>query len=69
MCVFCAAVPVVASLGAREQSRQAREAREAAEQGKPAPAKRLPAGWVTIVAVGVLITGSVIYHTHTLIPL
>ncbi len=69
MCVFCAAVPVVVSLGAKEQSRQARESREADEQGKPAPAKRLPAGRVTVAAVGVLVTASVIYHTHTLIPL
>ena len=69
MCAFCAAVPVVASLGAKENSRQQREARDAEEQGKPAPAKRLPAGRITMAAVGVLVAASIIYHTHSLTPL
>ena len=69
MCVFCAAIPVAASLGAREQARQARETREAIEQGKQAPQRRVSAGQITVLAVSGLVAASVLYHTHLLTPL
>ena len=64
MCIFCAAIPAAASLGAAVSSKQ-RAADEAAQQrGEAKPAVRLPAGPVTAGLVVVLLAGSVIYHTR-----
>ena len=68
MCVFCAAIPVAACLGAKAKSQQMRDEREAFEAGKPVPPQRFPAGRITAVAVGGLVVASVVYHTHLLTP-
>jgi hypothetical protein len=64
MCIFCAAVPVAVSLGARERSKQMRADRLAEERGENSRKRALPAGPLTVVAVSGLLAGSVFYHTH-----
>ena len=69
MCVFCAAIPVAVSLGAKAQSDQMRNDREAGAEGKPVPLRRISAGRIAAVAVGGLVIASVINHTHLHIPI
>ena len=68
MCVFCAAVPMAASVGALAHAKQREQIRNAEAQGKPAPRMVLPAGRVTLGVVGALMIGSLIYHTQLKIP-
>jgi hypothetical protein len=53
MCVFCAAIPATAALGAKLNADQLH---------KPAE-QRKPVSKITGVAVAVLVASSVIYHT------
>jgi hypothetical protein len=64
MCVFCAAVPVAAALGAKANSKQRQRIRLAAEQGKPLPRIRIPASYATPGVMGALVICSIIYHTQ-----
>ena len=68
MCVFCAAIPTAASLGAYANSKQKERVRKAAEQGKPAPRMIIPAGRVTAGAIVALVICSVVYHTQVRVP-
>ena len=53
MCMFCAAIPVTAAVGARLNADQL---------GKPVE-KRKPVSKITGVVIALLITASMIYHT------
>lgn len=53
MCVFCAAIPATAAVGAKLNADQL---------GKPAE-ERKPVSKITGVAIGLLILTSFIYHT------
>jgi hypothetical protein len=64
MCIFCAAIPVTASLGARARSRQLRQARLAEERGETPLRRVVPVGPLTAAAVSGLVIASVVYHTH-----
>jgi hypothetical protein len=64
MCIFCAAIPVTVSLGARAHSRQLRDARLAEARGERPKRRSLPTGPLTVVAVSGLLAGSIFYHTH-----
>ena len=68
MCVFCAAVPVAATLGAYANSKQRQEAKQAEAEGKEPPRKKISAGPATAVVVGGLVICSVIVHTQLNIP-
>ena len=68
MCVFCAAVPVAASLGAMANSKQRQQIRLAEEQGKAPKKIVIPAGRATAGVIGGLIVCSVIYHTQLKLP-
>lgn len=61
MCMFCAAIPATAAVGAKLNAKQQAESREAKDggniQGKPV--KAVTAGVIVLLAVG-----SVLYHTH-----
>ena len=53
MCVFCAAIPATAAVGAKLN---------AAQLHKP-EAERKPVSKVTGIALGLLLMSSIIYHT------
>jgi hypothetical protein len=62
MCMFCAAIPVTAAVGAKLNAKQQAEIREAqasGEEAKTKPVKMLSAGLILLLAAG-----SVFYHSH-----
>jgi hypothetical protein len=68
MCVFCAAVPVAATLGAYANSKQRREIQQAEAEGKTPPKNKISAGPATAVMIGGLVVCSVIVHTQLTVP-
>ena len=69
MCIFCAAIPITAAIGARVQTQQRHQTEEAKATGQPAKQRTLSAGQITGIVVAGLAVGSVIYHTHFSIPI
>jgi hypothetical protein len=63
MCMFCAAIPTAATLGVVVNSKQRIAAKVAVAEGKPAP-RRLATGPITAGVVGLLVCGSIVYHSH-----
>jgi hypothetical protein len=62
VCVFCAAIPATAAVGARLSAKQNSAARDKISKGEtPAPAKRILKA--TLLLVVLLGACSVIYHT------
>jgi hypothetical protein len=55
MCVFCAAVPVTAAVGAKLNADQLHKPEE----------ERKPVSKITGIAIALLVASSVIYHTLT----
>ena len=53
MCIFCAAIPATAAVGAKLNAAQLHKER----------AQRLPIPKITALVMGLLIIGSAIYHT------
>lgn len=53
MCVFCAAIPATAAVGAKLNADQL---------DKPVQ-ERKPVSKITVVVIALLVTGSMIYHT------
>ena len=65
MCVFCAAIPATLAVGANINAKQIRERREAEGRGEALPEKKpIPVGKITVIAMGALVTASVVYHTQ-----
>lgn len=64
MCMFCAAVPTVASLGLAARAEQQRKIKEAVARGEPPPRLILPAGKATAAALAAIVAMSVVYHTQ-----
>jgi hypothetical protein len=65
MCIFCAAIPATLAVGANVNARQIREQRKVEEQDKILPEKKqVPVGKITLLAVGALVTASVVYHSQ-----
>ena len=66
MCVFCAAIPVAAAVGAKARASQLREAK--LTEIDPAKRKKsiLSAGKATAVVITGLVIGSITVHTHGL---
>ena len=62
MCMFCAAIPVAAAVGARQDAKQKVEAREAGENGEDRQEKPIKA--ITAGVIVLLLAGSITYHTH-----
>lgn len=62
MCMFCAAIPAAAAVGAKLNAKQQAEAREAEVDGENIPAKPIKA--ITGGVIVLLLVGSVIYHTR-----
>ena len=62
MCMFCAAIPATAAIGANLNAKQKATQRAAEEAGiDPPPAK--PVARLTLTALIALAIGSVVYHT------
>lgn len=59
MCMFCAAIPVTAAVGARLDAKQKGEARDTGEERSEKPIKAITAGLIVL-----LLAGSITYHTH-----
>ena len=62
MCIFCAAVPLTAAVGANLNAKQKATRREAEKEGIQPPAEK-PIAKVTAGLIILLTVGSVIYHT------
>ena len=62
MCMFCAAIPMSASIGAAVMGQQKEKRRQAEAHGEPLPPNALPVGKVTLVVTGGLIVCSAVYH-------
>ncbi len=64
MCMFCAAVPTVASLGLAAWAEQQRKSKEAVARGEPPPRPIVPAGKATAVVLASIVVMSIVYHTQ-----
>jgi len=64
MCMFCAAIPMAATLGTVVSSKQRIAVKTAQAAGQPLTRRRLATGPITAGVVGLLVVGSVVYHTH-----
>ncbi len=68
MCVFCATVPMAASVGAMATAKQKQARREQAEvdtpDATPTGLKAIPAERVTAVVIAGIVAGSVFYHSQ-----
>jgi len=69
MCVFCAAIPVTAAIGASVQSSQRERVRRASINGIKPPKILIPVGPTTAVVISGLVVASIVYHTHFISPL
>ena len=68
MCMFCAMVPMAASLGTAAQAKQREKRKQAELEGKPVPRAVIPAGTATILLTAGLVMASIIYHTTAYQP-
>jgi hypothetical protein len=62
MCMFCAAIPAAAAVGANLNAKQRAEIRQAEESGgdvRQKPVKAITAGVIVL-----LVIGSAVYHTR-----
>ena len=62
MCIFCAAIPATAAIGANLNAKQKATQRAAEKDGGETPAEK-PIAKITLGALIFLTVGSVVYHT------
>ena len=62
MCMFCAAIPMSASVGAALTGKQKAKRLEAQARGESLPQESMPIGKLTLVVAGGLIVCSAAYH-------
>ncbi len=62
MCVFCAAVPLVSSVGVAITHKENEKRQEMRKRGEVPPPSRFSPAKGTAVVVGMLLVGSAIYH-------
>jgi hypothetical protein len=60
--MFCAAIPMSASIGAAVIGKQKEKRLEAQSRGEISPQSRVPIGKVTLVVTGSLVVCSAVYH-------
>jgi hypothetical protein len=63
--MFCAAIPATMALGMSAQANQNRKRKEAKTKGEQEPKPVIPAGPATVAVVLLLVTGSIVVHTHS----
>jgi len=64
MCLFCAAVPTVLSLGFAARHEQRKQQTQAATRGLAPVIPSVPIGQLTAAALAVVVAAAVAYHTH-----
>ena len=64
MCVICAAVPAVATLGTAVDGEQRKRQKELEARGEPSVHRQYPIRMLTALAMLVLFLASAFYHTH-----
>ena len=64
MCVICAAVPAVATLGTAADGEQRKRQKELEAHGEPAARRQYPIRTLTALAMLALFLVSAFYHTH-----
>ncbi len=64
MCVICAAVPAVATLGTAADGEQRKRQKELEARGAPTARRQYPIRMLTALAMLVLFLASAFYHTH-----
>jgi len=62
MCMFCAAIPATAAVGAKLNAKQQVELRQAQEDGENIQGK--PIKMLTTGVIALLVIGSVLYHSY-----
>lgn len=62
MCMFCAAIPMSAALGAAATAKRAEKRKETMPQAKGIRFASLPVAKVSIAVTGGLVIGSMVYH-------
>lgn len=62
MCIFCAAVPLSASVGVAIAGKQRQQQLRAYENGKELPLAKFPTRRATVVITGSLLVCSAVYH-------
>jgi hypothetical protein len=64
MCVICAAVPAVATLGTATDGEQRKRQKELEARGEKIARRQYPIRTLTALAMLVLFLASAFYHTH-----
>jgi hypothetical protein len=65
MCVFCAAAPAVAAMGAVAQGEERKKEKQAAARGEIVTRSTRRIGLFTAFALLVVFLASAFYHTHS----
>ena len=64
MCVFCASLPAVFSIGLATRANQRRQQEQAKQRGEPISPPPLPAGPATALTMAGIVTAALIVHTQ-----
>ncbi|MFZ1472356.1 MAG: hypothetical protein WAV74_09995 [Anaerolineae bacterium] len=64
MCVFCASLPAVLSIGVATRADQRRQQQHAEQAGEPVSPPLLPAGPITALTLAGIVAAAVISHTQ-----
>jgi hypothetical protein len=65
MCMFCAAIPATAAIGAKLNAKQRAKRAEISQAGDDDEnIQEKPVAVITVGLIVVLLIGSVVYHTH-----
>ncbi|MEW5719110.1 MAG: hypothetical protein AB1817_10815 [Chloroflexota bacterium] len=64
MCVICAAVPAVATIGTAADGEQRKRQKESQVRGEKTTRRQYPIRALTALAMLVLFLASAFYHTH-----
>ena len=67
--MFCAAIPMAASLGTAASVRLKNKRKQAEERGDSVPKFVFPAEKATVVVIAALVVGAGLYHSTTFPPL
>lgn len=62
MCIFCAAIPMSAAMGAAIAGKQQEKRRQSQEIREELPIRNISVGKVTVVITGGLLVCSAVYH-------